>query len=198
MYKMIDEQAVRQAAPAALAIHYTLTPCPQGRLLVAATTEGLCAIALGESDQPLEASLKQRFPKAALRRDDAALRRWVKPLLEHLRGKPLHLQGRLDLHGTPFQQRVWEELRKIPTGQTRTYTQVAHAVGKPRSVRAVARACATNPLGVVVPCHRVIREDGGLGGYRWGLEVKKKLLALEQRLAASAPIRVRGPRARPS
>jgi len=142
---------------------YFLTDCPLGRLLVAATEHGVCAISLGDADAPLEAFLAAEYPAADVCRDDAGLRSWVEEVVRHLQGRQTDLDLPLDVPATPFQTRVWQELRAIPYGRTRTYRAIAAAIGRPAAVRAVARACATNPVAVVVPCHRVVRSDGGLG-----------------------------------
>ncbi|MGA2719851.1 MAG: methylated-DNA--[protein]-cysteine S-methyltransferase, partial [Candidatus Acidiferrales bacterium] len=113
------------------------------------------------------------------------LRGWLETVLQHLRGKEPHLDLPTDVQATAFQRRVWEELRRIPYGSTRTYTEIAHALGKPTAIRAVARACATNPVSVVVPCHRVVRQDGSLAGYRWGIERKRRLLEHESAVSGS-------------
>ncbi len=161
-------------------IRYALTECPLGRLLLAATERGVCAVSLGDTDGPLEAFLHGEYPAAEITRDDAQLRPWVEEVLRHLQGRQPHLDLPLDVRATAFQWRVWQELCRIPLGSTRTYREVAAAIGQPAAVRAVARACATNPVAVVVPCHRVVRTDGGLGGYRWGIERKEKLLEQEK------------------
>jgi AraC family transcriptional regulator of adaptative response/methylated-DNA-[protein]-cysteine methyltransferase len=169
----------RKGAPAAT-IRYTLAACPLGLLLLAGTDRGVCAVYLGDTDGPLEEALTEEFPKAQMERDDEGLRPWVVPVLEHLDGHRPHLDLPLDVQATAFQWRVWAELRKIPYGSTRTYGEVAGALGQPTAARAVARACATNPVSVIIPCHRVVREDGGLGGYRWGLSRKQALLEQEK------------------
>jgi AraC family transcriptional regulator of adaptative response/methylated-DNA-[protein]-cysteine methyltransferase len=161
-------------------IRYTLADCPLGRLLLAGTERGICAVSLGDSDAELEAVLRSEYPAAEIVRADDALRPWFEELLEHLRGQQPHLDLPLDVQATAFQWRVWQELRKIPYGSTRSYSEIARALGQPTATRAVARACATNPVSVIIPCHRVVREDGGLGGYRWGLERKRQLLDREQ------------------
>ncbi|MEE8420958.1 MAG: methylated-DNA--[protein]-cysteine S-methyltransferase, partial [Dehalococcoidales bacterium] len=140
-----------------------------------------CSVGLGHSDTALEACLVNEFPNAEIHRDGASLRQWIKAILEHFDGQPDSPDLPVDVEGTDFQQRVWDVLRLIPYGRTRTYREVACLVGKPSAPRAVARACAANPVAMVVPCHRVIRKDGGLGGYRWGIERKEALLAREQR-----------------
>ena len=164
---------------AGMKIHYTIVRSPLGRLLVAATDRGISALYLGKDDGPLESSLRKEYPRAEIQRDRNGLAGWVGKILEHLRGREPNLDLPTDVQATAFQRRVWEELRKIPYGATRTYSQVARAIGKPKAIRAVARACATNPVSVVVPCHRVVREDGNLAGYRWGLERKLALLQHE-------------------
>ncbi len=158
----------------------TLADCPLGRLLLAGTERGLSALYLGDDDTRLEASLVREYPAARIDRDDDALRPWLEEVLEHLRGARPHLDLPLDVQATAFQWRVWQELRKIPYGATATYQEVARSLGRPTAARAVARACATNPVSVVIPCHRVLRGDGGLGGYRWGLQRKQQLLAREK------------------
>jgi AraC family transcriptional regulator, regulatory protein of adaptative response / methylated-DNA-[protein]-cysteine methyltransferase len=161
-------------------INYTIVDSSLGRLLVAATDRGICAVSFADEDAALEAFLKSEYPAANIQREDVLLKRWVSAILEYLDGSQPHLDLPLDVQATAFQLRVWEELRRIPYGETRTYLQVAHAIGQPEAVRAVGHACATNPAALVTPCHRVVRTDGGMGGYRWGLERKQALLAKEQ------------------
>ncbi len=163
-----------------MSIHYTIVSSPLGRLLVGATERGVSAVYLGESDARLEAALRKEYPRASIQPDRAGLDVWVSKILNHLRGREPHLDLPTDVQATAFQRRVWEELRRIPYGTTKTYTEVANAIGRPTAVRAVARACATNPTSVVVPCHRVVREDGNLAGYRWGIDLKRTLLASEK------------------
>jgi AraC family transcriptional regulator of adaptative response/methylated-DNA-[protein]-cysteine methyltransferase len=163
-----------------MCIRYTTSNCPLGRLLLAGTDKGVCAVYLGDRDAMLAEALKKEYPEAELLADEGELRPWLEELLEHLRGNRPHLELPLDVQATAFQWRVWQELRKIPYGSTRTYREVAEALGLPTGARAVARACATNPVSVVVPCHRVVRGDGGLGGYRWGLKRKQELLDREK------------------
>lgn len=165
-------------------VNYTTVDSPLGRLLVAATDRGISALYLGESDARLEAALRTEYPRAERRRDRNGLEGTVTKILEHLRGREPNLDLPTDVQATAFQRRVWEELRRIPYGSTRTYSQVASAIGQPAAVRAVARACATNPVSVVVPCHRVVRSDGKLAGYRWGVERKRALLEHEAAAAA--------------
>ena len=163
-----------------LQINYTIVNSSLGRLLVAATGRGICAVSFADEDARLEAFLKSEYPAANLKRDDILLKEWVNTILEYLDGSHPNLDLPLDVQATAFQLRVWEELRRIPYGETRTYSQVAQAIGQPEAVRAVGHACAVNPAALVTPCHRVVRTDGGLGGYRWGLERKQALLAKEQ------------------
>jgi AraC family transcriptional regulator of adaptative response/methylated-DNA-[protein]-cysteine methyltransferase len=161
-------------------IRYTIVDCPLGRLLLAGTERGVCAVYLGDGDGDLEAELQMEYPAAAIAREDMELRAWVNEVLRHLAGRQPHLDLPLDVQATAFQWRVWQELQAIPYGSTRTYSEIARVLGRPTAARAVARACATNPVSVIIPCHRVIREDGDLGGYRWGLGRKVQLLAQEQ------------------
>ena len=161
-------------------ITYAITLCALGRLLVAATARGLCAVSLGDSDEGLERSLAAEFDTAEIVRDDAALGEQLIALVNHLSGQQPSLDLPLDVRATAFQRRVWEELRRIPYGSTRSYREVARAIGQPNATRAVARACATNPVALVTPCHRVVRENGDVSGYRWGVGRKQALLARER------------------
>jgi len=161
-------------------IAFTIVPCGLGRLLVAATPRGICRVSLGSGADDLEAGLAAEFPAAQLRRDRGALAATVAALLRYLDGRAEPLDLPLDVRATAFQRRVWEALRRIPYGTTRSYTDIARAIGKPSATRAVARACATNPAALVIPCHRVVRADGGLGGYRWGVARKRALLEQER------------------
>ena len=161
-------------------IRYTFANSPLGRMLVAATDKGICTIQFADSDDELEHGLKHEFPFAQRRRDDHAMQPWRDHLLRQMRGQKLHATLPLDIQATAFQRRVWAYLQSIPFGKTRSYGQVAKAIGHPTASRAVARACATNPVAVAIPCHRVVRENGDLGGYRWGVERKKALLEMEE------------------
>lgn len=161
-------------------INYTIASSPLGRLLVAVTERGVCAVRMADTDAELENDLRAEFPAATIRRDDAALREPVNKVLSHLTNKEPQLDLPLDIRATAFQRQVWEKLRAIPYGQTVSYGEVAKALGKPGAVRAVGRACATNPVALVIPCHRVVREDQSLGGYRWGLGRKQQLLDRER------------------
>jgi AraC family transcriptional regulator of adaptative response/methylated-DNA-[protein]-cysteine methyltransferase len=159
--------------------------------MVAATERGVSAVRLGDSDDELVASLRAEFPAAEVSRDDAGVGAWLKAVLRRIDGGPPHPDLPLDIRGTAFQQRVWDALRAIPFGEVRTYGQIARSIGQPTASRAVARACATNPVAVVIPCHRVVPGSGGTGGYRWGAERKRELLEREKE-AASITSRGRG------
>jgi len=161
-------------------ISYAITDCSLGRVLVAATGRGISAVYLGEKDEPLAAALRKEYPHAEIRRGPAAQSQWVRAIVRHLAGSHTKLDLPTDVVATAFQRRVWEALRSIPPGITRSYSEVARLLGQPSATRAVARACAANPTSIVVPCHRVIRSDGSLGGYRWGLQRKKTLLEQER------------------
>ncbi|QGY39456.1 bifunctional DNA-binding transcriptional regulator/O6-methylguanine-DNA methyltransferase Ada [Pseudodesulfovibrio cashew] len=163
-----------------LSIRYVVTESQLGLVLAAFTGKGVCAIELGDTPEELAASLRARFPGAVVKECEPQLDEQVREIVSLIRtpGKGLSLP--LDIRGTAFQQRVWRALRDIPAGETRTYSQVAESLGEPGSVRAVASACARNPLAVAVPCHRVVRKDGSLAGYRWGLERKRALLEAER------------------
>lgn len=165
---------------AGLQIRYSISDSVLGFLLVAQTERGICAVSLGDAETELVTALHLEFPKAHLLWDDDTLATNMQQLLLHLEGKQPHLDLPLDLQVTAFQQMVLESLRQIPYGETRTYTEIANMLNKPKAARAVARACATNPAAIVAPCHRVVRKDGGLAGYRWGLERKRQLLETER------------------
>jgi AraC family transcriptional regulator, regulatory protein of adaptative response / methylated-DNA-[protein]-cysteine methyltransferase len=169
----------RRGAVAA-SIRYAIADSPLGRMLIAATDRGICAIQFGDSDSELLEGLKHEFPFAIRKADDSGLQAWTKTLLAQMDGKIADPSLPLDIRATAFQRRVWRHLQRIPFGATRSYSQVARAIGQPTAARAVARACATNPVAVAIPCHRVVREDGNLGGYHWGIARKKALLEMEQ------------------
>ena len=160
-------------------IRYRVTASPLGRLLVAGTDKGVCAVRFGVSDQTLIGELQKEFHSATIQRDDGKLSAWVDAILAHLRGQDPYPNVALDVRGTAFQAKVWRALREIPYGSTRSYADIAKAIGSPKSVRAVARACGSNPVATVIPCHRIVREDGSLGGYRWGIKRKEQLLKTE-------------------
>lgn len=159
---------------------YTVAKSPLGKVLVAATERGVSAVYLGDAEATLLAELRAEYPRAEIAPATDSFQRWVREIVQRIEGRQPHFELPLDLQATAFQRRVWKELQRIPRGRTRTYSQVAQSLGQPKAVRAVARACATNPVSIVVPCHRVIREDGALAGYRWGLSRKEKLLAQER------------------
>lgn len=161
-------------------IAYAVAPSPLGLLLVAATAQGVCFVALGESVAAVERELAEEFPAAErLQRDDARLAPAIAAVVAYLAGEVPHPDLPLDVRATAFQRRVWEELLAIPPGETRSYSEVAESLGLPQAPRAVGRACASNPVALLIPCHRVTRDDDSLGGYRWGLERKAKLLTTE-------------------
>jgi AraC family transcriptional regulator of adaptative response/methylated-DNA-[protein]-cysteine methyltransferase len=164
-------------------IGYSIAKSTLGMVLVAATDRGVSAVYLGDTDAKLIEELRDEYPRAELTAAGHSFDRWVKEIVQRVEGQPPRVELPLDLQATAFQRRVWQELQRIPAGATRTYSQVARAVGNPKAVRDVARACATNPVSIVVPCHRVIREDGNLAGYRWGLARKEQLLAQEKSAA---------------
>jgi AraC family transcriptional regulator of adaptative response/methylated-DNA-[protein]-cysteine methyltransferase len=169
----------RRGAVAAV-VRFTTASSPLGRMLIAATDKGICAIQFADSDEELQQGLMREFPFAVRRRDDAGLAEWKTSLAQLIQGQNIHPSLPLDIRATAFQRRVWESLQKIPRGQTRSYSAVAKKIGMPKATRAVAHACATNPVAVAIPCHRVVRKDGDVGGYRWGIERKEQLLAMEK------------------
>jgi len=169
-----------RAGGRAALIRYTTAACELGRVLLAVTGIGVCAVSIADADDALDAFLVSEFPAAELVRDDAGLASWLQELLRAVAGGP-HRALPIDVRATAFQRRVWEALQRIPRGETRTYRELAEAIGKPTAVRAVARACATNPTAVLVPCHRVIGTNGKLHGFRWGLDRKQKLIDAERK-----------------
>jgi AraC family transcriptional regulator, regulatory protein of adaptative response / methylated-DNA-[protein]-cysteine methyltransferase len=171
-------QSLRRGGQGA-SIRYAVEPCGLGVILVAATPRGVCAIEFGDSAHDLVDRLRQRFSNATLEPADTVFRQWIGKILAFIEHPQGLLDMPLDIQGTVFQQRVWNALQDIPSGQTASYAQVAEKIGQPTAVRAVARACATNQVAVVIPCHRVVRSDGSLSGYRWGAERKAELLRRE-------------------
>jgi AraC family transcriptional regulator of adaptative response/methylated-DNA-[protein]-cysteine methyltransferase len=171
--------AFRRGAPGER-IRVSVAPCALGRVLVAATERGVCAVALGARSDALRADLRREFPHARFEPAGAALRRAVRSVLDAIEGRASD-PGTLDLRGSDFERRVWEALRRIPAGATRTYAEVARALGRPRAARAVARACARNRIALLVPCHRVVPAAGGSGGYRWGTARKTALIEAESK-----------------
>jgi len=166
-------------------ISYTIAESPLGKLLVAGTERGISAVCIGDSESTLKRALAGEYPKAEIKENSNGLRSWVGEIVEHLRGKVPDLNLPTDVRATAFQQAVWRELQRIPRGATRSYSEVARRLGHPKATRAVARACAMNPTALVVPCHRVVRNDGGLGGYRWGIGRKRQLLEQEKKARSS-------------
>ena len=161
-------------------INYTITDGQLGKMLVARTAKGVCAVTFGDDEKTLEENLKKEYPKAEIILDEANLREYVAAVMANLAGKNKTLDLPLDVQATAFQMRVWEHLRKIPYGETVSYKQVAETLGDKNAVRAVASACAANRVALVVPCHRVVKSDGSLSGYRWGAERKKAILDKEK------------------
>jgi AraC family transcriptional regulator of adaptative response/methylated-DNA-[protein]-cysteine methyltransferase len=175
--------AVYRRGGAGMHIGYTIVDSANaslGRLLVAATSRGVCAVAMGSSDTELTRALSREYPAAAIAPDTGALAQWTTAILAHLAGREPRLDLPLDVQATAFQWQVWQALASIPYGETRTYAEVAASIGRPRAARAVAHACATNPVALAIPCHRVVPAAGGQGGYRWGVNRKKALLASEE------------------
>jgi AraC family transcriptional regulator, regulatory protein of adaptative response / methylated-DNA-[protein]-cysteine methyltransferase len=160
-------------------IHFAIGQCSLGAILVARSARGVCAIALGDDPQELARELQDRFPRARLIGGDAEFERLVAQVVGLVEAPQLGLDLPLDVRGTAFQQRVWQALRQIPPGQTLSYAELAERIGAPTAVRAVAQACGANTLAVAIPCHRVVRSDGALSGYRWGVERKRALLERE-------------------
>jgi AraC family transcriptional regulator of adaptative response/methylated-DNA-[protein]-cysteine methyltransferase len=160
-------------------IRYAVVPTELGYVLAATTERGLCSVALGDDPSELESGLRREYPAATIEHDDRNLQSLTEAVLGHIKGKGVEPVS-LDVPGSAFQWQVWEALRRIPPGETRSYQVIAKSLGRPRAARAVARACASNRLAVVIPCHRAVRENGEPGGYRWGTERKRKLLARER------------------
>lgn len=161
-------------------IGYTIVDSPLGRLLVGATEHGVSSVCLGDSDRTLERALREEYPAAQLERGGTHLKQYVEAIIAYLRGKEPHLQLPVDIQASAFRRRVWDALRAIPYGQTRSYGQIASSIGEPKASRAVGQACGANPVALVIPCHRVVRNDGATGGYRWGPKRKQKLLEQER------------------
>jgi AraC family transcriptional regulator of adaptative response/methylated-DNA-[protein]-cysteine methyltransferase len=172
------DQSEQMAAPV-VAIRFAVGECSLGSILVARSERGVCAILLGDDREALARDLQDRFPRARLIGGDADFEDLVTRVIGFVEAPGLGFDLPLDLRGTAFQQRVWQALRGIPAGETASYADIAGRIGSPKSVRAVAQACAANPIAVAVPCHRVVRSDGALSGYRWGVERKSALLAKE-------------------
>lgn len=176
---------VFQAGGESAAIHFAIGECSLGAILVAMSEYGVCAILLGDDPEQLARDLQDRFPRAELIGGDAEFEQLVAKVVGFVEAPGLGLDLPLDVRGTAFQQRVWKALLQVPAGQTASYTDIARRIGAPGSVRAVAQACGANALAVAIPCHRVVRNDGALAGYRWGVERKRELLSRELALAAA-------------
>lgn len=170
-------------------IRYTTDSTPLGRILVAATERGVCAVGFADTEEDLLANLERDFAQARRVRDDHSLAAELSAILSRLQEHPLTPTLPLDVRATAFQRRVWEALQQIPRGETRSYGEIARAIGQPTAVRAVARACGQNPVAIAVPCHRVVGKKGELTGYRWGIDRKRRLLAIERESAVRAPDR---------
>jgi AraC family transcriptional regulator of adaptative response/methylated-DNA-[protein]-cysteine methyltransferase len=160
-------------------IGFTIVDSPLGRMIVAATERGVCFVGFGDDDKYLESELAKDYPSAEIRRE-GSYRKWVNAIVDNIKGRQPHLDLPIDVRGTAFQQQVWNALRRIPYGKTKSYGEIAKSLGKPSAARAVGRACATNLVSVVIPCHRAVGSDGNLTGYRWGVERKEKLLGRER------------------
>src|ERR1700692_792891 len=167
-------------------ISYTIVESPFGRMLVATTARGICALSVHQSAQWQESELRRDFHEAKITRDDAVARLAAQAVLRYLRGETARCEVPLDIRGTPFQLLVWRELLAIPEGSTRSYGEIAARIGRPSAARAVGHANGSNPVSILIPCHRAIGANGDLTGYRWGLEIKKKLLAFEHARADRA------------
>jgi AraC family transcriptional regulator of adaptative response/methylated-DNA-[protein]-cysteine methyltransferase len=174
-------------------IAYSIVDSTLGRLIVAGTQRGICFAAMGEADSSLVAELRGDYPRATLRvadpnrREDSRIGQWADALAHYIAGRSKMPAPPMDIRGTPFQFSVWDQLRAIPPGQTRSYSEIARRIGRPRAIRAVGTANGANPISIIIPCHRAIRSSGHLGGYRWGLERKRRLLEMER---SGAPLRL--------
>lgn len=173
------DSSIRQKKVSAKQIHFACGDCSLGKFLVARSEKGICAILLGDTQQELISDLSKRFPATELRHSEQDFAEQLQQLVQLIEHPQQTLQLPLDIRGTLFQQKVWQALRAIPAGETRSYSDIAQAIGSPKAVRAVAGACAANSIAIVIPCHRVVRSDGNLSGYRWGSERKRILLQRE-------------------
>ncbi len=193
LYERSDEQigmtpSVYKKHGQGMTIFYSMVTCALGHLLVGVTERGICKLSLGDASGELVADLESEFARAERIRDDEGVGYWVEKIIAWLEGWQPHLNLPLDVRATAFQLKVWQQLQAIPLGETRTYSEIADAIGQPTASRAVANACANNPVALVIPCHRIIRKDKGLGGYRWGIERKRALLEREKRYQESASV----------
>lgn len=164
-------------------IDFTIVECRLGKLMIGATEKGICSVTFGDDSKVMTDNLFKEYPNAEFNLAPDGFKKYVKEILAHLDGKQMNLGLPLDLQATAFQMRVWAELRKIPYGETRSYSDIAKQIGNEKAVRAVARACATNPVALVTPCHRVIGSNGSLSGYRWGIKRKQELLESEAKFS---------------
>jgi len=171
---------------AGMRIEYATTPCPTGRLLIGVTERGICAVCLGESDDAVQAAVTRDYPSAVITRNDSDLSSWIECFMRYFEGQDFRRDLPIDVQATSFQWRVWKQIQAVPRGSTTTYGKIAAAIGMPDSFRAVARACATNPVLLIIPCHRVIGQDGSMRGYRWGKNRKKELLSLERTIHSTS------------
>ncbi len=169
-----------------LSIHYTIIDSPIGRLLLGATGKGICAVCIGASDEAVEAALKEDYYAAGLFRNDRQMKSWVREFSHYFDGNEFSKRLPIDVQATAFQWKVWKQIQSIPFGRTATYSKIAARLGKPKAIRAVASACATNHVALLIPCHRVVGKNGNLRGYRWGLKRKQDLLSLEQKRRTNA------------
>ncbi|MEX2390251.1 MAG: bifunctional DNA-binding transcriptional regulator/O6-methylguanine-DNA methyltransferase Ada [Dehalococcoidia bacterium] len=191
LYEKADDHlgmtpATYRRGGAGMIVRYEIVDCNLGKLLVGGTDRGVCIVKLGDDEAALEARLRKDLPRATLKRQGDTLRDWVGEIVRYLDGEPTNLNLPLDIKASAFQMRVWRALRDIEYGQTKSYSEVAREIGSPRAARAVAQACATNPVGLVIPCHRVVRSSGALGGYGGGVHRKEALLAMESAAAKTA------------
>ena len=184
-YRQQFPAPLRKRKGSAMTIHFMVMDCSLGKLLAAATDKGLCAILIGEDQKALEADLQRRFPGVNIQLDENIFSDYLPQLIALIEEPQPTINLPLDIRGTLFQQKVWQALQEIPVGETRSYTEIALAIGAPKAVRAVAGACAANALAIAIPCHRVVRNDGNISGYRWGTERKKLLLQREKDSAES-------------
>jgi AraC family transcriptional regulator, regulatory protein of adaptative response / methylated-DNA-[protein]-cysteine methyltransferase len=185
LYERSDEHlgmtpSTYQKGGEGITLFYSVVTSPLGQLLVAVTDRGICKISLGDTAEELIVLLDAEFANAERILDDEGVGYWVEKIIAYLEGWQPHLNLPLDIRATAFQMKVWQQLQKIPVGETRTYSDIADAIGQPTASRAVANACGSNPVALVIPCHRIIRKDKSLGGYRWGIERKNALLQQEQ------------------
>lgn len=165
-------------------VHFSINQCSLGLLLVAANQDGVCAIFLHDNQEVLMQNLLEKFPQAKLSDSDNTFKETVAKIIAYIESPTVGIDIALDIQGTDFQQRVWQALKEIPLGTTASYSDIAVRIGSPKAVRAVAKACATNSIAIAIPCHRVVRQDGSISGYRWGVERKRILINREAEIRA--------------